>query len=224
MTDVIDGANVRTQRRRTEVVIDYETAIAEGKEIVAEIESSRDRLMRLGELADAVGRGYGEGRLKRFAKEIGIAACKLARCRSVYRAWPKEAPAPKSYAVAQELQAHPDRLELIRRNPDMTKREARQIRRRRVRETRSASDHLREETKRWFRNVVRRAGEAVRDASVADAEVSPNLRQATREAVEPMLLPTLREAAEALIKLADFLEQLTQEEEPREQVTLEAAE
>jgi hypothetical protein len=205
-------------------VIEYETAIAEGKEIIAKIDSSRDRLMRLGELADEVGRGYGEGRLKRFAKEIGIAACTLARCRSVFRAWPKEAPAPKSYAVAQELQAHPNRLEIIRRNPDLTKRDARQIRRRHDRETRPASDHLREEAKRWFRNVVRRAGEAVRDAGVADGEISPSLRQATREAVEPTLLPTLREAAEALIRLAVYLEQLTQEEEPREQVTLEAAE
>src|SRR4051794_10928722 len=139
MTGVIDVANVSPQRRRTEAAIDYETAIAEGKEIVSKIESSRDRLMRLGELADEVGRGYGEGRLKRFASEIGIAACTLARCRSVFRAWPKQAPAPKSYAVAQELQSHPNRLEIIGRNPDMTKREARQIRRRYDRERRPAS-------------------------------------------------------------------------------------
>jgi hypothetical protein len=223
MTDATDVANVLLPRRRTEGAIDYETAVAEGKEIIAEIDSSRDRLMRLGELADEVGSGYGEGRLKRFAKEIGIAACTLARCRSVFRAWPKEAPAPKSYAVAQELQAHPNRLEIIRQNPDMTKRKAREIRRRHDRETRSAPDHIREEAKRWFRNVVQRAGEAIRDADFADSEVSPNLRQATREAIEPMLLPTLREAAAALIRLAAYLEQLTQEE-PREEVTLEAVE
>jgi hypothetical protein len=106
----------------------------------------------------------------------------------------------------------------------MTKREARLIRRRHDRETKPASDHLREEMKRWFRNVVRRAGEAVRDAGVADGEVSPKLRQATREAVEPKLLPTLREAAEALIRLAAYLEQLLQEEESPEEVTLEAVE
>jgi hypothetical protein len=223
MTDAVDVANVLQPRRQTEAAIDYETAVAEGKEIIAKIDSSRDR-MRLGELADEVGRGYGEGRLERFAKEIGIAACTLARCRSVFRAWPKEAPAPKSYAVAQELQAHPNRLEIIARKPDMTKSEARQIKRRHDRETRPASDHLREEAKRWFRNVVRRAGEVIRDATVADSEVSPNLRRLTREAVEPKLLPTLREAAEALIRLADYLEQLTQEEEPREEVTLDAVE
>jgi hypothetical protein len=222
MTDAMDVANVLQQRRRTEAA--YEAAVAEGKEIIAQIDSSRDKLLRLGELADEVERGYGERRLERFAKEIGIAACTLARCRSVFRAWPKEAPAPKSYAVAQELQAHPNRFDVIRQNPDMTKREARQIRRRHDRETRQASDHLREEMKRWFRNVVRRAGEAIRDASVADGEVSPDLRRMTREAVEPKLLPTLREAAEALIRLADYLEQLTQEEEPREELTLKAVE
>jgi hypothetical protein len=222
MTDVID-ANFLEQRLRTEM-IDYEMAIVEGKKIVAQIESAKDRFMRLGELADAVGTHYGEGSLKSFAKEIGIAACTLARARSVFRAWPKEAPAPKSYAVAQELQAHPNRLEIIRRNPDLTKREARQLRRRRDRETRSASDHLREETKRWFRNAVRRADEAIRDAGVANSEVEPELRQAMLEAVEPTLLPTLRDAAEALMRLADYLEQLTQEEEPREQVNFEAAE
>jgi len=214
MTDALDVASVQP-RRRTKAVIDYETAVAEGKQIIAKIDSSRDKL-RLGELADQVGKGYGEGRLKRYAREIGIAACTLERCRSVFRAWGKEAPAPKSYAVAQELQAHPDRVEIIRRNPDLTKREARQINRRRDRETRLASDHLREENKRWFRNVVRRADEAVRDASVADSEVSPELRQAMREAIEPKLLPTLREGAEALNRLADFLEQLAQEEEPRD--------
>jgi hypothetical protein len=106
----------------------------------------------------------------------------------------------------------------------MTKREARQIMRRHNRETRPASDHLREEMKRWFRNLVRRADEAVHDASIADSEVSPDLRQATREAVEPKLLPTLRDAAEALIKLAAYLERLTQEGEPRGQVPREAAE
>jgi hypothetical protein len=223
MTDARHIANDQ-RRRRTEAAIDYEKAVAEGKEILAKIDSNRDRLMRLGELADEIGRGYGEGRLKRFAKEIGIAPCTLARCRSVFRAWPKEAPAPKSFSVAQELQAHPRRAEIIRQNPHITKREARQMRRRHDKETTSASDHIGDNMRRWFRNVVRRSGEAIRDASVADGELSPQVRQATRDAVELKLLPTLREAAEALIRLAVYLEQLTGEEEPRETVSLETAE
>src|SRR5437660_1417507 len=103
------------RRVRVEPAIDYDAAIAEGKQIVAQIEKSRERLMRLGELAHRVEKRYRGETLKRFAAEIGIAACTLERCRSVYRAWQsdsKEAPAPKSFAVAQELQGHPDRFEL----------------------------------------------------------------------------------------------------------------
>jgi hypothetical protein len=99
----------------------YEKAVAEAKEILAKIESSRERLMRVGELAANVEKLYGEQSLKRFAADIGMPACTLARCRSVFRAWAgKEAPAPVSFAVAQELQRHPDRFELVAENPNMT--------------------------------------------------------------------------------------------------------
>jgi hypothetical protein len=96
-----------TERRQpiqaeSEPAFDYDEAVAEAKQIIAEKDSSREWL-RLGELADKLEPRYGEQTLKRFAKDIGIAACTLERHRSVFRAWPKEAPAPKSYAVAQEL-------------------------------------------------------------------------------------------------------------------------
>ncbi len=75
---------------------------------------------------------YREGTLKRFAKAIGISECTLGRYRDVYRAW-KDISAPGreslSYAVARELAAHPDRAEIVRDNPDITKREAAKIRR-----------------------------------------------------------------------------------------------
>jgi hypothetical protein len=207
----------------THSVIDYDTALAEGKQLVAKLDAALAGKMRLGELADEIGRGYGDDRLRHFAKEIGIAACTLARCRSVFRAW-KGAPAPKSFAVAQELQAHPNRVQIIERDPDISKRKARQFRRRLDRENRLAPDHLREETKRWFRAVIQRAGETIRSAHVADGVVEPGLRQLTREVVEPRLLPTLRDAAEALVRLAEYLENLTQEADLPEQVTLEPAE
>jgi hypothetical protein len=63
----------------------YREAVAEGKEIIAGIEHQRDRLMRLGELADGVEAVYGKKKLNRFAEEIDIAACTLKRIRSVYR-------------------------------------------------------------------------------------------------------------------------------------------
>jgi hypothetical protein len=224
-----DDAVEQHQSARAEVgpKIDYDEAVAEGKQILAGIESSRGRLMRLGELADQVKKDYGGHRLKAFAKDIGIAACTLARCRSVYRAWEgKEAPAPVSYSVMQELQDHDHRLELVRNNPNMTKREARRIMRRQQKERAQANfaSHLLEEQKRWFRSVVRHAGEALRDASITDGEISPTIRRALREVIEPKVLPTLTEAGEALIRLAAYLEQLGNEEEPPEQLPAGAAE
>jgi hypothetical protein len=64
----------------------------------------RHEQMRLGELADKLEPRYGDRTVAKFAAEIGIAACTLKRCLSVYRAWKGiEAPAPLSYAVLQEL-------------------------------------------------------------------------------------------------------------------------
>src|SRR5437660_653857 len=104
--------------------IDYDEAVREGKEIVAQTESSQGRL-RLGELADQLQTSYGEQTLKRFAKDLGIASCTLARLRSVHRAWAEiEGPAPQFYSVAQVLQAHPNRAAIVKANPQITKRQA----------------------------------------------------------------------------------------------------
>lgn len=117
--------------------IDYDAAVVEGKEIVediaAKLASAQDRRMRLGELADAVEKAYGEGRLTKYAKDIGAALCTLKRSRSVYRAWAENEAAPpllpKSFAVAQDLQRHPRRFEIIKKDPDITTRKARTLRR-----------------------------------------------------------------------------------------------
>jgi hypothetical protein len=217
----------RSAPAEQKLAFDYAEAVAEAKEILAQMEGSRGRLMRLGELADKIEARYGEQSLKRFASEIGIAACTLARCRSVFRAWDeKGAPAPISYAVAQELQNHPDKFDLVRKNPNLTKREARKIMHRWRKEQVQAdvNVHRREEWTRWFRAVVRHAGEARRDAAISDGRVSPELRQALSEIVEPKLLPVLREAGEALIRLAAYLERFTMPEEARELPPAEAAE
>jgi hypothetical protein len=204
--------------------IDYEEAVAEAKQIVTDMKmASEGRKMRLGELADKVEKVYGEQRLKRFATDIGIALCTLGRCRSVYRAWQttKEAPAPKFYSVAQELQAHPDRFELIKNNPYMTKSEARKIMR-----TLKANDpnHQREEMARWFRAVIQRASDMIRDAGIADGKVSPELQHALRGVIDPTLLPTLKESGEASIRFATFLEQFAHLEESPERQSAQAAE
>ncbi len=206
---------------------DYKAAVAQAKQILAEIDRG---WWQLGELADKVTKKYGEQRLKRFADDIGIGLCTLERRRSVYRAWStNEAPAPKSYAVAQELQAVEGRFELIKQNPNMTKREAREIKaapeksqsRTEQAGANPAAGHRLEETKRWFRSVVEHSREALSDAAFVNGYVEPELRRVLREGVDA----TLREAGEAYIRLVEFLEKLlANEDEPREQFLAQAAE
>src|SRR5262245_57280939 len=85
--------------------------------------------MRLGEILDRVKADYGQNKLKAFAKAIGANCDKtLARHRSVYRKWKgKEAPGPISFSVGRALQNHPDRVEIVKRNPTITKREAEKL-------------------------------------------------------------------------------------------------
>jgi hypothetical protein len=109
-------------------VIDYDDAVREGKQIIGEQKAAHDKNMRLGELAHGVEKHYGEHALKKYAEDIGATCHRtLGRYRSVYRAWmdaPKEA-APPSFAVAQDLQDHPDRFEIVRREPNITSSAAR---------------------------------------------------------------------------------------------------
>jgi hypothetical protein len=199
---------------------EYKAAVEEGKRIakqlVADLELAENRKMRLGELADGVTKEYGEGRLSRYAKDIGMASCTLDRCRSVFRAWrdaPKQA-APPNFSVAQELQAHPDRFEIIERNPNLTVRDARSKMRQYKKAQLTVPDWLRTNTKRWFQDVIKHAGLVLRDAEVADSSISPELHQIWLEVIEPKLLPILREAGDALLQLTDFIEKVLQEPPP----------
>jgi hypothetical protein len=191
--------------------IDFDAAVNEGKQIIADLEASKNRWLRLGQLADKVEARYGETMLKQFAKEIGIAACTVARARSVFRAYDSnEAPAPPSYAVAQELQAHPDRFALIRNNPNMTKREARRHMRARKRAEQEVNPagHMLANNERWFGLLVKLSGEIQRQCGIVDSGIEPELERSIRQAVDRTLLPDLREAGALLIRLADRLEQI----------------
>jgi hypothetical protein len=208
---------------KVDATIDYDAAVVEGKEIVTRADTDQ---MRLGELADRLEPKYGDHTLENFAKAIGLAACTLERRRSVWRAWKQiSAPAPESYAVAQELAKlvndDPQRAaQLIKDNPAMTKREARA----KMRELKlglkqeqvvaDPAQSRRDEQRRWFKAVIKHAEEVIRDADLTNSKVSPQLEQALREVVEPDLLLTLREAAEGLTKLADYLERLTEQQVP----------
>src|SRR6516165_10066583 len=107
--------------------IPYDKAVREGQAILAKIDDAERGQLRLGELAHKLEKKYGDRTLAKFAAEIGVAKCTLDRYQTVYRAWEgKLAPGPisTSYAVLRELQTHPDRAQIIRKNPNLTKREA----------------------------------------------------------------------------------------------------
>jgi hypothetical protein len=102
----------------------WDDAVSEGKKIVAELDH---QWWRLAELADQVTTEYGAKTVANFAQQIGAVGCTLERRLSVFRAWKTiSAVPPESYAVAQALQAHPDRGEIIKANPNTTTAEARQ--------------------------------------------------------------------------------------------------
>lgn len=222
MTKVKKRPRVRGKKQMrvihsSEFVINYDEAVSEARQIIATIESNE---MKLGELADRLEPRYGEQTLKKFAQEIGIAVCTLERRRSVYRAWKDiPAPAPISFSVAQELAAHPERARLITEQPNLTKGQARKLTRawRKKDQEEKASDVWElKEMKRWFKDLVERASDALRDGEMTNKHPNPAERLILRQVVEPTMLATIRQGGEALIKLADFLLEHCQDETPAE--------
>jgi hypothetical protein len=205
-------------------------AVTEARQILARENAG---WWRLGELADNVVAVYGEKKLDKFAKEIGIAACTVGRHRSVYRAWYREgteAPGPESlptsYAVARELQAQPDRFDQIEANPNMSKREARDIRL--MREGKGRTQKEKGKTAAWLRNnierqiklifqLVNKINRAVKIEATAET-TGQELKEIYREVVGPSraLLPTGRDAGVGLIKFFEYLETVLDEDEDAE--------
>jgi hypothetical protein len=64
--------------------INYDAAVREGKQIVAEIERDWWRLCKL---ADGIETRYDEQTLEHFAKDVGVVPCTFFRRMSVYEAW-----------------------------------------------------------------------------------------------------------------------------------------
>jgi hypothetical protein len=212
-------------------IVDFDAIVREGKQVVAELRGHERRgQLRLGELADLVETHYGQRDLKRFAGELGIAACTLGRYRDVYRAWDGagiRAPGRISYTVMRELAANPKRAEIVAESPNLTKAEARD----KMREfkggqennggqeektkTVEASDGWEAETKRWFRELVTIANAAVGAASIGT--LTPERKRALRAGIEPKLLGNLEEGGAALIKIAEDLRELLDQDEDWDQ-------
>jgi hypothetical protein len=107
-------------------MIPYDEAVKMGKKIMSEIE---DRRWQLGDLADALEPKHGQNTLAKFAQEIGINFNTLMACRSTVRAWSGiSRPRQISFETARELMALPDREAIARDCPDLTPKQARQIR------------------------------------------------------------------------------------------------
>ena len=109
--------------------------VARGKKLVETLGSSQ---WELGELSASVSKSYGEARLQKFAKEIGSEFETLKRCRSTWRAWfaienkkgasalfDSPAAIPISFGTANALNNHPNRWQVARQNPDMSRETAR---------------------------------------------------------------------------------------------------
>ena len=201
--------------------INYDEAVHEAKGIVAKIDDAERGQLRLGELAHKLDKKYGDRTLAKFAAEIGVAKCTLDRYQTVYRAWEgKLAPGPisTSYAVLRELQTHPDRAQIIRKNPNLTKREAHE----RMRELKGAAKTKQEQEqeqedewlkhdRKWFKDLVAIAIEAARAAGVLD-EYTPEQLDKLRQAVDPKLLMYVRGGGRMLFRVANRLAELLGED------------
>jgi hypothetical protein len=208
--------------------------VREGKEILAQEDKG---YWRLGEIASGLETEYGQKTLEHYAKAIGVAACTLERHRNVYRAWHsdwhstskdrKSAPGPelpKSYSVARELQDADDRFDLIEANPNMSKREARDLRLMRAgkgpkqKVEKGTTAWLRNNSDRWFKHVYELATKIIREVNIAATAktTEPELKEIYREVIAPELLPTIRSAGDGLIQLADYLETVLREDEDAE--------
>jgi hypothetical protein len=213
--------------------IPYNDAVREAKQILAQLRASESKVQwRLGELADKVEPAYRQNTLKKFAEAIDIEPCTLERYRDVYRAW-KHIPAPEreslSYAVARELATHPRRAEIVRDNPQITKREAAKIRRQlnAPPAATAATANPTNPTNDWrhdlageFRKALTLANDVIgfgRETGIGDDEViSPQLRAQMREVYEPLRgqLSELKKARDILAAYIHRIESALADEPP----------
>jgi hypothetical protein len=103
--------------------IKYEAAVDELKTLRDGTDSN---IWRMAEIAMAVEPKYGEETLQRLATDVGLAYTTLRHYRTTVDAWPECGVRPP-FSVAYILNSHDDRLALIKKKPDMTKREAKKI-------------------------------------------------------------------------------------------------
>jgi hypothetical protein len=191
------AAPITTTTNNNNIIIPFDEAVAEGKDIVAklgELDGEQTQLqLRLGELADKATteakeekKNYGCRTLAKFAEAIGMVPCTLGRYRDVYRAWVKQgirAPGRVSYSVMRALADHKDREQLVKDNPELTQGEARKIARD-YKERKAgkgnkpenkpeevSADQWSKDKGRWFKQLVKDANKLLGAADIGP--VSP---------------------------------------------------
>ena len=110
----------------------------------------------------------------------------------------KPAPALISYSVAQELQAHPDRFDIVRDNPNLTKRDARRIMRD-WKQLDQRPDRTVAWVRRWWTSYLKRHIELIKEGRSLDGVASDIIRQA----IEPTTLGTPIRSIAASQKIVD---------------------
>ena len=218
---LLSETSKRAQRRarkqpdeaRQPDVINFDAAVAEGKQIVAAGESNA---WRLAEIAYQVEPRYGDKTLTKLAKAIGgIAACTLERRRYVYRKWKEEIPAapPESFAVAQELSPYPElAAQIIKAKPSVTSREARKrVQEWKERKQQADPNFAYEQMKKRFDDLLTRTSKVVADAGFINS-LDAKERQLLKKAITmPSVLDELLEGERAFKTMYEALKRLVDE-------------
>jgi len=198
-------------------IIPFAKGLAEGKKILAEIEDVRERgHFRLGEIADKIETKYGDRTHAKLAEGWNIAPSCFKRYLSVYRAWKgKNIGAPGApivpYSVLRELAGLEDREQIIRDNPNMTRREAERLRREfngtdsssSAQQTEPQGSFLKHK-RRYLKDICNRQEEVRRKAEEALEDIDEQLDELAQIAGK-LTLENLRADAKVVVELAEVI-------------------
>jgi hypothetical protein len=204
----------------------YKAWVKEGKQIVAYDNKGQ---WRIGEIADSIETSWGGGQLAKYAKEIGLASYTVDRRRLTYRAWEPYISAPGAekplYSVARELADLPDRFEIIKNNPKLTKAEAVKIKRERngkVPAQKPKADSLAESIQKMRRVMLEVVKTIERETKIAEnGEIDPEseLAAVLREELDEPWLQTMTNSFERGLDFVAVLQKVvvSEPEQPEEE-------
>jgi hypothetical protein len=103
----------------------WKTAVVIGKRMLVQEEKNQ---WRWGEIASTIEPKYGEATLEKYAEEVGINYTTLRNCEATWQAWKEFALRRAiSFSAARELNSHPKRFEIAKKNLKLTFNQAREI-------------------------------------------------------------------------------------------------